>query len=778
MSIPSSEHEDAPTVAVAVSPAPPGGAAAQPGLRIGAYRLQRALGAGGMGEVWLAEQLEPVRRPVALKLMQRQLLGPLSEAYFEVERQALARMDHPAIAKVFDAGRTSEGHPWLVMEWIDGEALLDWYRERQPDLPTRLRLVAALARGVQHAHARGVLHRDLKPGNVLVVQVDGQPQPKLIDFGIALGLDAGPTSPGDAHSYEAAGSGAFMSPEQREGAAEAIDPRADVYALGMILLCLLLPEARLGALGEDSADPQRLRLRFDAALATGRGRAEPLLAALPRPLLQVLRCALAPSQAERYASAEALALDLERYLQRRPLAVMGEARGYRFGLFLRRHALAASALLAIVLALATGLSFALYGLREARSEAEHARLMGGFMSDVLTGVDPQYADGLDRTLLNRILDDAAERAEDQLATRPDALAEVLGVVGSTYANVGDHKRGIALLRQGHALATSRLPASHPARLRLAARLADALAITGEAKEAEAVLRPALAAVGGFDPRYALAAPDLRLSLAWALRDQGRFDEALAAVRTARAELAMLPTPDGDPDPLTAGYVEQVVLSDMGRAEEAENLLRPLLQAHIAAFGEAHARTLRLGNSLGVLLLQQRRYAEAEPVLRQNLAASEAAYGPEHLATLNTASNLAGALRQQGKVEESGPYYRRAYEGFVAAFGETHPRAIQTLANLGNYQLSAGDAQSSLQSHLRARELSQGVFPAEHPVVEETHFGAGKAHAALGQWAEALVELERALELRRARLPPEHPGIADVQAELDKVRAALAAGDRG
>ena len=777
MSIPSSEHEDAPTVAFAAESAVVG-SAAQPGLRIGAYQLKRSLGAGGMGEVWLAEQLEPVRRPVALKLMQRQLLNPMSEAYFEVERQALARMDHPAIAKVFDAGRTPEGHPWLVMEWIDGEPLLDWCRQRQPDLPTRLRLLAALARGVQHAHARGVLHRDLKPGNVLVVQVDGQPQPKLIDFGIALGLDAGPHSPGNVHSYEAAGSGAFMSPEQRAGAAEAIDPRADVYALGMILLCLLLPEARLSALGDDSADPQRLRARFDAALATGRGRSEPLLSALPRPLLQVLRCALAPRQAERYASAEALALDLERYLRRRPLAVMGEGRRYRFGLFLRRNALAASAVAAIVLALAAGLSFALYGLRQARSEAEHARVMSGFMSDVLTGVDPQYADGLDRSLLNRILDDAARNAERQLGSRPDALAEVLGVVGSTYANVGEHARGIDLLRQGHALATSHLPPSHPARLHLARRLADALAITGEAKEAEAVLRPALAVVGGFDPRYQLAAPDLRLSLAWALRDQGRFEEALVEVRAARAELAGLPTPDGDPDPLTAGYVEQVVLSDMGRAAEAEALLRPLLQAHVAAFGENHARSLRLSNSLGVLLLQQRRFAEAEPVLRQTVSGSEQAYGPQHLATLNPISNLAGALRQQGKVEESGPFYRRAYEGFVAAFGETHPRAIQTLANLGNYQLSAGDAQASLQSHLRARSLSEGVFPAEHPVVEETHFGAGKAHAALGQWAEAQIELERALQLRTARLPPEHPGIADVQAELDKVRTALQAGDRG
>lgn len=368
MTQPSHPSDDAPTQALSVAPAMAAGTDAQPGLRVGPYQLTRSLGRGGMGEVWLAEQLHPVRRQVALKLMQRQVLSPLAEAYFEVERQALARMDHPAIAKVFDAGRTADGHPWLVMEWVDGQHLLTWCREQAPDLHARLRLLAALARGVQHAHARGVLHRDLKPGNVLVVQVDGRPHPKLIDFGIALGLDVGATSPGDVHTYEAVGSGAYMSPEQREGSAQAVDPRSDVYALGMILLCLLLPGASLSALAEDASDAARLRARLDTALAAGRGRSEPLLSGVPRPLLHVLRCALAPCQAERYASAEALARDLERFVEHRPVAVMGRARAYRMGLFVRRRAPAVVAVAGIVLALAVGLGFALYGLDKAGGE--------------------------------------------------------------------------------------------------------------------------------------------------------------------------------------------------------------------------------------------------------------------------------------------------------------------------------------------------------------------------------------------------------------------------
>jgi non-specific serine/threonine protein kinase/serine/threonine-protein kinase len=764
------DADDTPTRSLDAAPGR-SGSGIGPGQRIGPYLLKSALGAGGMGEVWLAEQQTPVRRPVALKLMQRQLLSPLSEAYFEVERQALARMDHPAIAKVFDAGRTSEGHPWFVMEWINGVPLNAWCRGQGAPLDVRLRLLMALARGVQHAHERGVLHRDLKPANVLVVEVDGQPQVKLIDFGIALGIGAGITSGSlESRSYEGAGSGAYMSPEQRSGAAQAVDPRSDVYALGMILLSLLLPEARLSALGEGIEDAQRLRLRIDARLRAGRGHAEPLLDAVPVPLLHVLRMALAPQQSERYGSAEAFADDLSRWLRGRPLLAVPVSRRYRIGCFVRRNALAVGASAGIVLALLAGLGIALYGLQRAEREAQGSRAMAEFLSSVLTSVDPEHAANLDRSLLKRILDQAYERAERELAQRPEVLADVLGTIGNTYTSFGEIERGLEASRRALALSRAVQGDAHPSSLRLVRRVADGLAAQGSPAEAEQLTRAALQHAPAALAEQPREWSDLQLSLAWALRDLGRYDEALIEATAARERLQAI-GPQEDPDPLTAGYVVSVVLSDLGRLDEAEQVLRPLLAARQARDGEDHPRTLRLSNSLGVLLLQQRRYADAEPVLRQTLQGLERSNGPDHLGTLGAVSNLAGALRQQGKLEESGAYYQRAYTSFVRTLGEGHPRSIMSRANLGNFELDSGDAEAALASHLHARALATEHMGAEHPFISETYLGAGKALAALGRIDEARAALEHALALRRAQHAPGHRLIVAVETELAALNAS-------
>ncbi|HEX6833207.1 MAG TPA: serine/threonine-protein kinase [Rudaea sp.] len=203
-----------------------------PGQRLGPYRIERLLGEGGMGAVYLAEQLEPVQRPVALKLIRGQLRGGLAEAYFLVERQALARMDHPAIAKVYDAGTTPQGFPYFAMEWIDGPTLAAWCETKKPPLRDLIALFVRICRGAQHAHQKGVIHRDLKPSNVLIADVDGQSFPKIIDFGVAVG--ASPPSGGGTALMYSAGTRGYMSPEQLAGAAREIDIRTDIYALGRI----------------------------------------------------------------------------------------------------------------------------------------------------------------------------------------------------------------------------------------------------------------------------------------------------------------------------------------------------------------------------------------------------------------------------------------------------------------------------------------------------------------------------------------------------------------
>ncbi|HWU51883.1 MAG TPA: serine/threonine-protein kinase, partial [Tahibacter sp.] len=224
-----------------------------PGSRVGRYVIRRLLGRGGMGVVYLADQIEPVRRPVALKLVRPAFADSLARAYFEVERQALARMDHPGIAKVLEAGTTPEGLPFFAMEWIDGPTLDAYVAQARPGLAQRLELLRQIALGAHHAHQRGVVHRDLKPANVLVPQIDGRAVPKIIDFGIAIGIGHDGRPAGDY-----AGTSLYMSPEQSGLTDGNVDVRSDVYSLGVLLLELLAPAGTLDALRERGVAASRL----------------------------------------------------------------------------------------------------------------------------------------------------------------------------------------------------------------------------------------------------------------------------------------------------------------------------------------------------------------------------------------------------------------------------------------------------------------------------------------------------------------------------------------
>ncbi|HET7844680.1 MAG TPA: serine/threonine-protein kinase, partial [Xanthomonadales bacterium] len=328
-----------------------------PGDRLGPYRIERQVGEGGMGTVLRAEQLEPVRRPVALKLIRKQLLGSLAEAYFEVERQALAEMDHPAIAKVWDAGRTPEGFPWFAMEWIDGDTLDAWCARSDPPRDARLRLFAALARGVHHAHQRGIIHRDLKPSNVLVATVDGQPQPKIIDFGVAISIGRGDHAHA-APSYDRAGTGPYMSPEQTGSDNRGIDTRSDVYALGVIALWLLLPPGAFNRLAAERSTRAELH---DWLVGSLRGTVrEPALDGIPAELRWIVAHATEPDRDDRYPSAQALAEDVDRFRAGHAVTAVPPTTGYRLRKFARRHRGALAASTAIALALVAGLLAALY----------------------------------------------------------------------------------------------------------------------------------------------------------------------------------------------------------------------------------------------------------------------------------------------------------------------------------------------------------------------------------------------------------------------------------
>ncbi len=341
----------------------------EPGQQLGPYVLKQRLGKGGMGVVWLAEQLSPLKRYVAIKLMPHEQRSAIAEAYFEIERQALAQLSHRAIAQIYDAGRLPDGALFFAMEYVPGTPLDQYQREHPLRYSQLAKLFVQIASGVQHAHQRGLIHRDLKPLNVLVHEADGEALPKIIDFGIAMG-----STPGAAMKIDqtrSVGTPAYMSPEQKRPNDLGIDARTDIYALGMMLAESL---ARCGGLNTETgaidstvfANAVHKRLGRATERGIDSGFVDKSLMAAPRELLAIAAKALAPDRDARYDSASGFADDLTRWLQRRPVAAYSQSHGYVFACLVRRNRIATVAITLIASAILGGTLLALHGMRQAQ----------------------------------------------------------------------------------------------------------------------------------------------------------------------------------------------------------------------------------------------------------------------------------------------------------------------------------------------------------------------------------------------------------------------------
>ncbi|MFU8831513.1 MAG: protein kinase domain-containing protein [Wenzhouxiangella sp.] len=351
----------------------------QPGQRLGPFRLKHRLGKGGMGMVWLAEQFEPLRRDVAIKVLLDKRRSPMAEAYFEVERQMLAQLSHRAIAQIFDAGRLPDGGLYFVMEYVPGVPLHNYLAENRLTLQALAGLFIEICSGLQHAHQRGLIHRDIKPQNILARTVDGIAQPKIIDFGIALNAAAGDSGP--ESSRASAGTRGWMAPEQNRTDEHGIDVRTDVYLIGLVLAQAMLLVSGESGRQARAMSGDALRDGLMASLTGPAGDAAETsgaFAALPRELRAIAARALATERDQRYDSAAAMAEDLRRWLKHEPVEAAGGGRLYKVQCFLRRNALASIAATGITISLVAGIVLALHGMneaREGRAEAETARAL-------------------------------------------------------------------------------------------------------------------------------------------------------------------------------------------------------------------------------------------------------------------------------------------------------------------------------------------------------------------------------------------------------------------
>ena len=751
------------------------GVALADGTELGPYLIRRVLGEGGMGRVYLAEQLRPVRREVALKLIREQVASPLARAYFEVERQALAQMQHPAIAQVFDAGTTTQGHPYLVMEVVEGLPITQFCRREKLTRDERLALFARVCHGVQHAHQKGIIHRDLKPANVLVQRVDGVPAPKIIDFGIAIGGSADTGAHGAMVTADPAGTGVYMSPEQSTRLQRDLDTRSDVYSLGVMLFEILTdtdanvltsaphhstraPQQTLLDAMDSDADP-RDQTPSSATLVEAAHK-------LPGELRMALRKALAHDREQRYDSAAALADDLQRFRERRPLRAMPQTRLYIARSFVARHRLGIVTSALVAAALIAGIALALHGLAEAQRSAAAARIeaakaerVADFVQSMLAGIDPDRARSMDRSLMRMVLDAAAERSGRELATQPAVRASIERTIANSYASLGE----LALAGSHYEAALTALDATAaPAgqRARLAMRIAENVDNQGRTQEALAAGRKAFALVASApaDDRDRLY---VESHLAGLECDAGKLEDSrtryLRVLEQQRRAFG-----SDDEDTLDSMLGLATTDSNMAHYDEARPLYETLIASSRRHYGAEHSKTLGAINGLAVLDLEQGQYASAEKLLAPLLPIHERVFGVEHPSTLDVVNNLGGAIRQQGRNEEARPYYERAYAGTLKLYGPKSVRTVVAESNLSLLLRDAGEL-AAAERHARSAADQADASFGEDPFRAIMHKELATVLIRQQRYAEAERELDHAWSIfaQSKDYAPSHPRVLDV-----------------
>ena len=734
------EFQSAPTDATA-------GATLEAGAQLGPYVIRRVLGEGGMGCVYLAEQQRPVRREVALKLIREQVASPLARAYFDVERQALAQMQHPAIAQVFDAGTTEQGHPYLAMEVVEGSPITRFCRDEKLRQGARLALFARVCHGVQHAHQKGIIHRDLKPANVLVRRVDGEPSPKIIDFGIAIGGNADGSAVETA-ATDRAGTAVYMSPEQSGRRYRDLDTRSDVYSLGVMLYEVLTDAdaAALTSIVHDSARAphETLLAAIDSDASSSDASPTPdalLLAArrLPSELRAILRKALAPDRADRYDSAAALADDLERYVEQRPVKALPQTRWYLARTFIARHRLGLAAATLAALALLAGTVLALHGLAQARIEAAKAAQVSDFVRGILAGIDPDRAKGMDTKLMRMVLDSAAERAGRELAEQPDVRAEIERTIADSYSSLGEfalagehYDAAIAAAR------SARLPAATIGSI--AASRAFGINAAGRSQDALAAAQAAFAQVASL-PAGDRDRLQIETQLATIERDAGKLEDARARFGRVLAQRETA----GEADTSEALEAKQgLAITEFvgGRYDEAQALLQQLIAQYRERYGDEDSHTISVRVSLAVLSNERENYPETERLLAPLLPQVERVYGAEHPRTLVVIMNLGSAIRYQKRYDEARPYYERALELARKLYGPTAPRTLMAEGNMSLMLRDAGHLEASERHGRFVADNAEAAF-GDNPYRAGMYRGLATVLIRTGQYDEAERELQRA-----------------------------------
>ncbi len=716
----------------------PGGEAA--GKHIGRYRILQKLGEGGFGEVFEAEQTHPVRRRVALKVIKPGMDSRDVIARFMAERQALALMDHPHIARVLDAGTTDGGQPYFVMELVQGEPVTGYCDRHNLDIAERLALFEQVCTAVQHAHSKGVIHRDLKPSNVLVGTHEDRPFAKVIDFGIAkaTGIRLTDNTLFTAQN-QMIGTPLYMSPEQAEGSAD-IDTRSDVYSLGVLLYQLLTgttPFESVSIRGAAYAEIQRIlrdvepprpsvclsRSQDTLNEVAAQRRTDPVRLArqLRGELDWIVMKAIEKDRSRRYETASGLAMDVRRYLSGQPVLAAPPSAAYRARKFVQRHQGAVAAGILVAVSLLVGMagfawqaSIATHQARIAEQRASELEQVSSFQAEMLSQVDPVRA-GL------MLSEDVLARFDEHLVTTGTPEAE------RAAQTLAFEKQWV------HVNATD----------------AASELIT------RTILVPAVAALDSRFKEQPLVDASLRQVLAERYQGMGR---AAAALPLQQRVLEVRRLHLGEGHELTVHALSKTaeLLDDLGRLKEAEPYYREALDRGRRELGSEHPETLTAIANMGTFHHSQGQWELAEPLLREALDTRRRVLGEGHRATLTSLNNLGGLFHFQGRRQEAEPYYQEAVGGSRAAFGSDDPQTLAFQINLAALLLGQGRFDEAREISVDALERARRVLGERHPHTLYLISNLGVLLRREGRLAEAETYLSEALRLRRRTLGDDHP----------------------
>ncbi|MFC1633217.1 tetratricopeptide repeat protein [Planctomycetota bacterium] len=787
--------------------------AEKPGSRIGHYKLLKILGEGGMGIIYLAQQEEPVRRRVALKIIKPGMDSKRVLARFEAERQALALLDHPNIAQVYDAGTADSGRPYFVMEYVKGTPITEFCDRHTLSIEDRLRLFQQVCQAVQHAHQKGIIHRDIKPSNILVTGENDQAIPKIIDFGVAKAL-LQPLTDRTVYTEQGQlfGTPEYMSPEQADMVNEDIDTRSDVYSLGVLLYVLLTgvlpfdpqtlrdsgienirrtiretdpktPSTRLTELGEEAA---KIAERCCMQIST-------LARHLRKELEWIPLKAMRKERSERYRSASELSDDIENYLKGAPLIAGPLGTSYKVKKFVRRNRVLVGGIAVVIGVLIAGvLVSTIFAMGQVRARAEadfalaEAQLITDFLENDVLGSAGQA--NVDEATVSYTLD-AASTSLGKFTDKPLIEARICLTLGKTYTYLGEYEKGEQHIRRSTEIYRQHFGEAHPDTLRAMGSIAwvcfkqsryretvqiytrilqigqgvlsverqvDVMNMLGAAylglgedKQAELLYDEILQIVQSELGGQHSLLSYIKHNHAVSYLKQGRYDEA-ARVFEKMLTGTELPNASGVKKSLGVTYWEQ------GRYDEAERLLDEALEAIRLQLGDKHPIIPEFTLCLAQLHIEQERYEEAEDLLREGLAIARQKLGPEKQLTLSFVNAYAVLHTKQGHYDQAEKLFDEALKSRQRELGDDHPNTLKTLNDFGVLRREQGqyeEAARLLNEALEGRKIKLGP---DHPYTLGSMHELAMLYKEQAQYEKAEPLFVQALEGRRLKLGDRHP----------------------